>query len=211
MIRFAFIVFLSLTAFAGMAQRSSNATEILENVREHYDKSKGFSADFVFTIDIPEQDNQVMKGKLFLKGDKYRLQMDDQEIISDDITLWQWMKSVNEVQVNYVEQDENMISPSRIFSLYLKGHKYQHLSSTKFEGRNIALIEIVPEDRSTEYFKIKATVNTDKDQLEEMQIFYKDGTVYTFRIRNEKTTSLLDNFFSFIHKEHPEVELIDLR
>ncbi|MBX2845710.1 MAG: outer membrane lipoprotein carrier protein LolA [Saprospiraceae bacterium] len=170
-----------------------------------------FATDFEFKMDIPESGVESRKGILYLKGDKYRLVMNEEEIISDNVNVWHWTKSVNEVQVNYFDNDEEIISPSDIFSMYLKGFGYKLITEAKYQGVNVALIELVPAARDRDYFKVKVVVDTDAHQLQQMQVFFKDGIVYTFNFSELRPKNLEDWFFEFDSARHPEVEIIDLR
>jgi len=57
---------------------------------------------------------------LYVKGNKYKVQVKNQEVISDNKTVWTYIKDANEVQVNDYEPDENSITPSQIFTIYEK-------------------------------------------------------------------------------------------
>jgi len=202
-----FLMVVGITVFG----QSKDPAAMLERVKANYSKLGAFSSDFEFEIDMPESENQVMEGKLYLKGEKYRLVTDDQEIISDNINIWHWTKSVNEVQVNYYDNDEEILSPSDIFSMYMEGFAYKLVAETHKSGKNVALIELIPSRRSKEFFKVKVVIDTDSDELVQMQIFFKDGIVYTFKIKSQQPASLEDDFFSFAAEKFPEVEVIDLR
>jgi len=201
------LILFSTTAFA----QRLDPKDLLNDVRKNYSTLASFSSDFVFEIDIPEADLEVMQGKLYLKGEKYKLELDNQEIISDNVNLWQWIKDINEVQVDYVEGDEKILSPSDIFSFYMKGFGYKLITETTLKGKKLALIEIVPSGKDVDYFKVKVVVDKVNRELEQMQIFYKDGTVYTFSMKNLEPVQLADNFFRFSTAEYPNVEVVDLR
>lgn len=214
LMRYLFVIIAFFFASLSLAQTDSSKA-ILESVRKHYQNNTSFTADVVFEIDVPESPKQVMDGKIYLKENKYRFVLDNQEIISDDVNLWHWTKEdgINEVQVSYVKEDENVITPTKIFDEFLKGFAYRLVHTTKHEGNNIALIEITPVQKNDteDIFKVKVVVNKDKNSLQEMNIFSKDGVVYTFKIVNEKAESLSDDIFSFKTSENPNVEVIDLR
>ncbi len=195
--------------------QADSAKSILEHVRKHYNPDYGFEADFTFEIDFPETESVVTDGHLYLKGDKFRYITKNEEYISNNLTLWVWSKGngINEVQVSYIDEDEDIITLSDVFNVYLKGFAYKLISETKHQGRNIALIELVPISRNdtNPYFKVKTVVDTDKNQLDQLQVYYKDGTVYTFNVKNEKPSVLTEAHFQFNVAEHAEVEVIDLR
>lgn len=207
------ILFLLLLPL-GLFSQTNSAEKYIEKIQDRYQSQKSFSADIVFEIDIPESEKQIMKGKIYLDGDKYKFVLDDQEIISDNMNIWHWAKGdVNEVQVSYVENNEDVITPSKVFNEFLNGYAYKLNNVTTVNGEEVALIEIIPEkkDDFQDIFKIKVVARTVNNSIKQMQVFTKDGTVYSFKISNENTLSLKDSFFKFNLQEHKGISLIDLR
>lgn len=204
------LLLFSSTTFA----QKDSAKQIIDRVKNYYQSNQSFSADILFEVDIPESQNQVMNGKIYLKGNKYKFELDEQVIISDDVNLWHWSKGeINEVQVSYVKNDENIITPAKVFSEFLSGYSYKLDGTPTIDGQQLALIEITPKkiDDYQDIFKIKVVVNTKQHTVKNMKIFYKDGVVYNFEVSNEQKVKKDDSFFQFSKAEHPEVELIDLR
>ena len=205
------IILLAVFSFTANAQ---SAESIITKVKRHYQSNQSFTADVVFEIDIPESQNQVMKGKLYLKNNQYKFVLPDQEIISDDITIWHWNKNdINEVQVSYVQNNEDVITPAKVFSDFLQGYSYKLDSTPTVNGKKLALIEITPESKNdyADIFKIKVVSDIASSSIKEMNIFTKDGVVYNFKVSNEKEEQLADSIFTFVPAKHPEVEVIDLR
>lgn len=206
---------LSIMFSVSVAPAQSNAKTIIEDVRAHYHTDYSFKSDFSMEIDIPEASKTVMDGTLFLHGDKFKFITDDQEVISDDVNLWYWTKTggIDEVQISFVEEAEDIISPSDVFGVYLKGFAYTLVSETVQQGKKLALIEMVPEkrDENNPYFKVKVIVNRGNNSLDQLQVYYKDGTVYTFNIKGESKQTFPVEFFGFNATKNPNTEVIDLR
>ena len=207
------LIFFVIFASFSFAQNQS-AEEIIEQVKQHYQSNEAFSADVSFEIDIPESENQLMEGKIYLKGNKYNFMFDDQEIISDDVNMWHWSKGdINEVQVSYVKEDESVITPAKVFNEFLDGYSYKLDSTPTVNGEQLALIEITPKEISDyeDIFKIKVVSKLADHTIKNMQIYTKDGTVYEFDVSNEQTEQFGDSVFTFNETDHPDVQLIDLR
>ncbi len=192
-----------------------SAKDIVEKVREHYNPNYAFKAKFNLEIDYPENEAVNTNGTLYLKGDKFRFVTDNEEYISNSLNLWVWTKTngINEVQISYVEDNDGILSMSDVFNVYLKGFAYKLISQTTKDNHNVALIELIPAQRddNNPYFKVKSIINTEENELDQLQVFFKDGSVYTFSIKNEEPTVLVDAHFEFDESEHAEVEVIDLR
>lgn len=207
-----YIAILLLFSVTGFSQRGPE--QIIKDVRTYYQENTSLEANILFTIDVPESEKTEMNGKFYLKGDKYRFLLKDQEIISDNVNLWHWSKgSINEVQLSYIENDESIITPSKIFTKFLRGFAYKLVTKTKFKGKDIALVDIIPSSKKegNDIYKIKVVSDLKTDQLLEMKLFSKDGTIYSFLVKDQKVTTLSDSLFQFDEEAHPEVEVIDLR
>lgn len=199
-----------------MIAQQQSPEKIIEQVKKRYQSKDSFQADIVFEIDVPENENQVLKGNIVLSKDKYRFVLPSQQIISDGKTIWHWTNDgeINEVQISRISENESVITPSKIFNQFLDGFNYRLESKTTFNGESLALIEFYPSevDITESIFKFKAVVNTATHALKEMQVFTKgDGIVYILSFSNEKTIIPTDDLFVFKLSEHSKVEVIDLR
>lgn len=191
---------------------AQSAEQIIEQTKQHYQINSSFSSTIQFEIDVPEISTQSFEGKIYLKGEKYRFVLDDQEFISDNVTQWHWIKQdVNEVQLSYISTNEDAITPSKIFGKYLTGSRYVVINQSSFNNEQLTEIEISPnKELSDDFFKMKAVINQNY-HLKQMTLFAKDGSVYRFSISNEKKENINDRLFQFHANENPNVEIIDLR
>jgi len=78
-------------------------------------------------------------------------------------------------------------------------------------NKNYQIIDLSPEDLDKNYFKIRCWIS-ETDDLYMLRFFQKDGTRISFKFKsfvpNAKTK---DSDFLFQSKDHPGVEVIDLR
>src|SRR5690606_34319331 len=103
------------------------------------------------------------KGKITVKGDQYRLVMDDQEIINNGITQWTYLPAVKEVTIDNYDGSSDDINPSKIYEVYKKGFKYLHVGEKTEGGVVVEEIDLVPEKKDAQFFKIKMLI-TKKDR-----------------------------------------------
>ena len=62
--------------------------------------------------------NESQSGTLFIKNDSYRIEMKEQTIICDGETNDLSSPDDNEVNITEIENDENVLNPSEIFTIY---------------------------------------------------------------------------------------------
>jgi outer membrane lipoprotein carrier protein len=158
-----------------------------------------------------ESEIQSYKGDLAVKGAKYHLNMGEQEIINNGSTVWTYLKESNEVNISDYEPDEDEISPSKIFNIYKQGYKYTFLEETKEAGQVYEVVELTPEDKSKQIFKVRLTVNKKDKSMRSLKVFEKNGNRYLYTVQKFVPTEIDDNYFAFDKSKYKGVEVIDLR
>ncbi|NJL73815.1 MAG: outer membrane lipoprotein carrier protein LolA [Saprospiraceae bacterium] len=190
------------------------AKALLQKVRTKYEAYKSVEADFSLTIKIPEQAEEVQKGKLVQQGNQYRLDFTAQSIFFDGVTLWLYLKSLNEVQITDADfEAEGMLSPKDLLTIYEKDDYVYALTSRIQEGgRNLQQIEFKPLQKDFEYNKLRVSVDINTNEVIKIEAFGKDASRYTLKI--DKITSnkvFPTSYFKFEPKNYPGVYVEDLR
>ncbi len=191
------------------------ATAVLDKLKKQFTSYKSLETIFSLEIDAPGQDKIVQKGKLIQKGEAYRLETPDQNIISDGKSVWIHLKEDQEVQITDAEEskEEGFITPQSIYTLYETGDfVYNFQNEQRENGRMVQHIEFKPLAKDSEFFKIRLTIDKQKNSPLRMKIFSKDGSRYTLNIN--KTTpnkTAKESLFVFNAKNHPGVNVEDLR
>ncbi|MCS6992022.1 MAG: outer membrane lipoprotein carrier protein LolA [Chitinophagales bacterium] len=198
---------------AAAQQNDPRATQILNSVSATYKELKSAQADFSIRIESPHSKTpDVQTGTLFIKGNKYKLSLKNQEVISDNVTVWTYLKEANEVQVSHYEPDENTITPIQLFTLYEKDFLYAFTEEKQMQGKTIQYIELTPLDKSKPYFKVRLGIDKATRTVQSAVVFDKNGNRYHFEIRNfVANPALADSFFQFDPRAYPGIEIVDLR
>jgi len=207
------LVSLMCVVSLGYAQYDNDARQVLDAMSAKYKKIPAYSADITYSL-VNETDgiNEEFKGKITVKGEKYRLELDEQVVINDGTTFWTYLPDVNEVNIDNYNPDEDEISPSKIYDAYKSGYKYVYTGEETIGGRKHAVIDLVPDDREAQYFKIKLFVDKGDYSLSRWTMFDKSGNQYNYTIQNfNPNINPAPSFFEFDESEYPDVEIIDLR
>ena len=104
------------------------AKQILDQLSEKGNSYEDITAEFSFNFSNKNQGiDEYSEGKIWIKEDMYKLNMasSDLSIINNGETLWYFMKDVPEVQIMESDSEDEM-NPSRIFTIYERGYKYQY-------------------------------------------------------------------------------------
>lgn len=208
-----FIFFLLACATVSEAQYDAKALQILDAMSTKYKNMGSFKADFSYNLESPSSGiNETYAGTITVKNEKFHLKMGGQEIINDGNTVYTYMKETNEVNIANYEPEEGEISPTDIYIMYKKGFKYLYIEEVNEGGQPYDIVELVPEDKTKQYFKIKITIHQKDKTVKRWKIFEKNGNRYTYDIKvftpNANATEAM---FKWEKSRHPGVQVVDLR
>ncbi|RMG82825.1 MAG: outer membrane lipoprotein carrier protein LolA [Bacteroidetes bacterium] len=208
------IIFAQNKDFTKKADADPEATAILDAMRAKYDAYKTLEVNFEIVIEVPEQPRETQKGQLRQKGERYRLNLDGQTIVSDGTTLWLFSEKRKEVQINDVEEEEgSAMSPKDLMNIY-KSDDYVYTLTNEMEenGRVVQQIEFKPLDSDSEYSKIRLTLDRQTKDFVRIKVFSKDGSRYTFILKSiVPNRQYPDDLFQFKKSECPDCHWEDLR
>ena len=193
----------------GNAQYDEKAKEILDNVAAKYKKLTAYKASFSYNILSPIAEvDETQKGEITVSKERFLLNLGQQMIINDGKTVWTYLKEEAEVNVMNYEPEEGEITPNNIYTMYKKGYKYVVNDITDEEY----IIDLSPEDKDNEFFKVRLTISKDDLRIRKWKIFEKNGNRYTYTITSFEENPKLDpQTFSWNKALYPDVVINDLR
>ncbi len=207
------ILALSLIWFSAVqAQSKKQAEKLLESVINKIASYNNFEANLSYTMVNTEMNiNEKKTGKIYVSGDKYRIEMSGQVIISDGKTLWTYLEDSQEVMVSNVEDNDESISPTKILTSYNKDYDARFDKEATYKNSNLKLIVLKP-SKGKNFEKMSVLVNKKKMTLENFSVYDKNGNVFTYHIIDLKpNVTLADDTFTFDPKKYPDVEVVDMR
>jgi outer membrane lipoprotein carrier protein len=208
-----FILLSAFIAIAAQGQYDAKALEILEAMSKRYKAYTSFEANITSSMtNETEGIKEEFKGKITVKGDKFRLVMEDQEIINNGTTVWTYLPAAKEVNIDNYDPDADEINPSKIYDLYKKGFKYVYLEDKTENGVLCEVVDLVPEKKDAQYFKIRMNIGKKDRSIQSWTMFDRSGNRYKYSITKfTPNVTVAEAFFTFDPKKYPGVEIIDLR
>lgn len=195
------------------AQVDAKAKDILDKVSA---KTKSFSAykvNFSFTLNNPElKTNEVTKGDLAVKGNKYHLKMGQQQIFCDGKNVVTYQTETNEAMAQDVaDMDTESITPQSIFMMYEKGFKIRYVKEVTESNKKLAVIDLYPIDpKRKDYTIITLFVDEAQQGIVRAEIKAKNGSKYTYAVNKlDANVPLADNTFTFDKAKFPGVKVIN--
>lgn len=190
------------------------AKTILDKVSSKNKSYKTIKAEFAIILENKKENiKDTKKGLIWIKGNKYKIDLMVSTIFFDGKTQWTYMKESNEVNITEPDpKDDNTLNPAKIFSIYESGFKIRFIKEKFEKNRAIYEIELYPKDLKKDFTKINLKIDKDKMQIFSMKRFGKDGTDFYLEIISVKPNEeMADNIFLFDKTKFPKVEINDMR
>ena len=188
--------------------QDEKAEKILKDLSANTKSYSYMDVDFDFNFINTSQDiNESQKGNIKINQNKFRLDLNQQLIISDDSIQWIYLKESNELQIMEYDSQDEMISPNKLFTIYENGYKSQYIELKE----NNHIIDLFPIE-SNEFKNIQLHIDQDKIQLKKIILFDKNGGSFSYLITKFISNKEIDeNAFRFNEANYPDLEIIDLR
>ena len=188
--------------------QDDKSNEILKQLSTNTKSHTFMDVDFDFNfINTNQEINENQKGNIKINNNNFRLDLNEQIVISNDSTQWIYLKESNELQIMEFDSEDEMLSPNKLFTIYENGYKNQYIELKK----NNHIIDLFPIERN-EFKNIQLHIDKDKIQLNKIILFDKNGGSFSYTITKFITNTNFDeNLFKFNTEEYPDLEIIDLR
>ena len=194
--------------FATQAVSAQNNAEALIRVLVDQIKSHQ-NVEMTFNYQISPDGKQMgdsEKGHAWLQGEAYKVEMDNQQTISDGKTIWLYLVEEEEVMIsNATEGTDN--TPLKVLTSLDDNYV---ATLTGIDAQGIATIELA--NPKGQYKRVTLKINAKKSELKSADIYLEDGSKFVINVEEMKFDQKLDNkFFTFDTKKHPKVDVIDMR
>src|SRR5690625_2158261 len=172
------ICFMILTSGLLLSAQNPELEKVVHEVIDKYQKAPALDLDFQFELTFPEQEPELFNGRFFRIGDQYLVDLDEYTLNADGKFLSTTQEKNKEVQITSLD-DESMelSSPSGILK-YLSDNEFKYFDKSELKqgGQPLRIIEMIPEDRTSDYFIIRFRFVEEEQKLKYIEIFARDGT-----------------------------------
>lgn len=211
-----FIAIFSLIVLAGYSQQDAKAKEILEKVTKTTQSLASLDAKFSFEMNNKAQNiKDKSQGSIILKNKKYKLDIPQLglKVTCDGKTIWSYMVNSNEVTIsNLDDATDEIMDPSKIFTIYEHGFNYKFLNESTEAGIPVYNIELTPQKPSGDIQKVKLMIDKQKMLILGAVMNGKEGNTVIISVTQYKTDGVYpDADFVFDPKKYKGVEVVDMR
>ena len=194
-----------LTASTLKAQNSADALvrTFVEQLKKHQ------NVELVFNYQLSadgENLTETQKGHAWLQGEAYKIELAEQQNISDGKTIWTYLVDEEEVMVsNATDGTDN--TPLKLLTSLDENYA---ATVSKMDNNGLCTVELA--NPKGQYKRITLKINTKTTEIKSADIYVEDGSKMIINVEKVKFDQKLgDKFFTFDEKAHPKVDVIDMR
>ena len=201
------IVCIALLFAAQTISAQNNAEKIIRALVDQVKVHKNVEMTFNYQISPDGKTlGESEKGHAWLQGEAYKIEMADQQTISDGKTIWSYLIDDEEVMVsNASEGSDN--TPLKLLTSLDESYV---ATLAGIDAKGVASIELA--NPKGQYKRVTLKVDTKKTELKSADIYMEDGNKVIIDVQEMKFDQKLDDkFFTFDETKHPGVDVIDMR
>ncbi len=194
----------------GTLYAQNNAQSLLKKTLDKMSSYKNFSSGLSYSMVNEQNDIHEKKtGTIFVEGDKFRIALMGQIIISDGKSMWTIIKDSKEVMLSTLDpNDPSNVSPTKI----LEEYSDYNAKFAKGQRKNIVKTLILTSKKKSAFNKVTITIDAAKYLVRKFSLYDDDGNVFTYDITNFKAdVNFPAGTFTYNPKEFPGYELEDMR
>ena len=192
--------------------------KILDDMAAKFKTYTSVSIDFSTIIMQQNQSNTKQEGKLWLKGNMYKLELPDQVLSFDGTKNYRYLLAEKEVTIFPPDPDEDdeifqLMNPQTYFNISSKSFTSNLVRESTQYNRRVYEIDLYPIQLKTAQFsRIRIMVDRTSYQLVYLKAFMINEIQYEliFKPYEILQPPLRDSFFTFNRLLYPNVEVIDL-
>jgi outer membrane lipoprotein-sorting protein len=193
-------VIIILLSFSTFSQNSERAKKYLDDVLKKVESYENISIEFKYSL-INEEENisQSYKGNVFLKKEKYLVNLLGITNLFDGKKLYTINNEDEEVTItNSIDEENNINNPSKMLSFYKEGFTYIWDKELPISGKIIQFIKLIPIDTNSDDKQILLGIDSNTKNIYNTITTGKNGTETTLTVNSFKTNqSISESLFIF--------------
>jgi len=194
-------------AFAG-----DDAQDLLSRLQDRYrsvlDATVTFSQHVVFGV--TKSENSFKGTFVMKKGNKYRIELEDQTVVTDGKSLWSYSRTNNQVIVNVYREDPKVFSPDKVLVNVPENYVAAIVGKEPYRKHDTTILKLTPKTKRNAVRWMKIWVDDDGALMRRIQVFDASENTVTYDLDEVLlNTGVPDSRFEFVPP--PKAEVIDLR
>lgn len=179
----------AILSFNAQAQNSPQAEKLLDEVSSKVKNYDNMVIEFKYALENQAENvSQETRGDVNIAGEKYVLNLMGTTQMFDGEKIYTIIPEDEEINIsNYVEEDNNSITPSKMFSFYEDGYNYEMDITQNVKGREIQYVKLTPKDSNAEIKNILLGIDSQTKHIYNLIQTQENGTKVTITVKSFKT------------------------
>jgi len=202
LLRFKWLLVAALL-FAGALQARNTPEGLLKKTLDKMTSYHNFKANLSYTMDNKQMNiHEKKSGTIFVEGDKFRIELEGQIIISDGKNVWTIIKDSKEVMLTAVDPtNPSSFSPTAILKRYAD---YKVRMEKRADKGNPIKTLVLTSKKETNFKKLTLVIDESKLLLKDFSLYDKQGNVFTYHISNFRSDlKVAPGTFTFRPEDFP--------
>jgi len=188
------------------------ARDIVDAAAKKIESYRTIKINFSFTEAEEGREGVARRGRVWLKGDKYHLRFAGQEVFSDGVTKWTYIRDAEEVHITNVSAgDDELANPVALLKNYNSKFNVRLIREETYNGKQVDVVDLYPKQRRT-YHRVRLRIEKGTRHIVSTALFFTNNTSQNVDVESFVTNeNIPDSHFVWDAARHPGVEVIDLR
>ena len=205
-------ILLSMAAILPMSSQAQTAVQIMDQTAAKLKSSGGIQASFTATQFKGTTEGESVNGKIDIMDKCFYMNSPQMSSWFDGQTQWSMIAGSGEVNVaTPTDQELQQMNPYHFIDLYKAGYSAS-VSNYQYNGKSCHNVRLVAKKKGQDIQEMRIVIDKRTHLPYSIRILQKNGDWFRLRVTGIKTGNKWDqSHFQFSPKDHPNIEVIDLR
>ena len=122
--------------------------EIIKKVEKAIQSSSSLKIQFeeIYYWSLTGEENQLQGEMILGKDNRFRIETEDQTIVSDGKTLWTYSKPSNRVLIDEIMETDQSLLPMQIFFRFTKSYDAEWIGEETFQNMECHILKFLSQD-----------------------------------------------------------------
>lgn len=141
--------------FVDIASADTDVNKVIKKMREKYKNAKTLFIDFkeISRFSLTGTQTEVSASLYIEDMNQFRLESEDQIVVSNGETFWRYNKIENQVLIDYAKKGDQEILVNDILSDKTENYYTQLIQEYKEDGKKLYVIKLTPKPDSDSFFQ----------------------------------------------------------
>ncbi len=211
-ISFSFSMLLVSLVIFVIARAGDDVDKIINKLEKRYASIRDASITFTQSIEFGvTKAKQTFDGKLIMKkGNKYRIEMEHETIVTDGESVWMFSKLNNQILIDKYKEDLASFTPDKILVNVPMNYNAVLLGNEKIDDKDVSILKFTPKNKKIKIKWMKVWIDKEQWLMKRIQLLDASENLISYLVKEVKYNSgIADSQFQFVSPAG--VDVIDLR